>query len=113
MRASYVYFIRQGSDAPIKIGHSYDPVQRKDMLQVGNPDQLFLIDAIRCLNKECACRLEGILNDAYSEDNIRGEWFGGSININKYNYIIALSLELDNKDYGDFPDWLEGWDGKC
>ena len=64
----YLYFIRQGSDGPIKIGKSWNPGGRLRELQVGSPQELHLMLAVKVFDeREAHAEVE--------DDRIRGEWF--------------------------------------
>jgi len=63
-----IYFIQVGTDGPIKIGAAINPEERVASLQTGCPDELKLIfTSQKYTEKE--------LQDKFSFDRIRGEWF--------------------------------------
>ena len=67
----YVYFVQEGrTDSPVKIGYSTYPDGRMEILQRGNPNELFLIAAI-----PGGIALEQRLHRRFAEGRIRGEWF--------------------------------------
>jgi hypothetical protein len=69
-----VYFIRSGLDGPIKIGwsSSYDgALQRRDSMQVGNPELLYILAVQAVANQG----VEADLHKRFAESRIRGEWF--------------------------------------
>lgn len=68
---SFVYFIQDGRDGPVKIGYSSDPERRLAQLQTGNPRALELRHVIpgdRVLESDFHRRFEPA--------RIRNEWFG-------------------------------------
>lgn len=65
-----VYFIRFGSDGPIKIGYATDTVSRLHSLQTGSPVQLHLIGHVVGTIKD-----ERKLHARFAHLRIRGEWF--------------------------------------
>lgn len=65
-----IYFIQEGDEGPIKIGHAKHPIDRLISLQTGNPSEL----------KLRACfpgyvRDEIALHKEFEAYRIRGEWF--------------------------------------
>lgn len=66
----FVYFIRAGRTANVKIGYATDPYKRVDGMQTGNPHPLYLIGYI-----------PGDMNDEFEWHtrwramHVRGEWF--------------------------------------
>lgn len=73
-RAGLVYFIRSGSDGPIKIGSSTLRSVRGRIasLQIGNPEQLQLIAILIC---ERCMQMEQALHMHLAEHRLNGEWF--------------------------------------
>lgn len=67
---SCLYFIRQGSSGPIKIGRASSPHRRREELQGGNHEQLVLLAYFAG-----GARVERLAHEAFSELHIRGEWF--------------------------------------
>lgn len=65
-----VYFIRQGSDGPIKIGFTTDSHARIASMQTSNPIALTLL-----LEVPGDEELEQRLHEEFSHLRIRGEWF--------------------------------------
>ena len=65
-----LYFIQQGSNGPIKIGVSSDPIFRMRQLQTGNPYRLRLLGII-----EDPLAPEDEWHDAFRDDRLVGEWF--------------------------------------
>lgn len=68
-----VYFVRQGSAGPIKIGISEDAEKRVKELQVGNHEILNIL-ATAPGNQIT----ESFLHAVFAQDWIRGEWFSSS-----------------------------------
>jgi hypothetical protein len=71
-RASFVYFIQDGDDSPVKIGVAADPEQRRRELQTGNYRRL----AIRLVIPGDSA-LEAELHRRFKDWHVEGEWFGG------------------------------------
>ena len=68
---SWVYFIQEGTDGPIKIGHtSGDPRSRLAALQTGNPRPLQFLGAIPGTSQ-----LESEWHGRLAADRMQGEWF--------------------------------------
>ncbi len=67
-----VYFIfQQGDDKRCKIGKSVNPSNRKDQLQTGNPDELYVYKTLVGYSS-----LESTLHKKFKEKRIRNtEWF--------------------------------------
>jgi hypothetical protein len=70
--ASFVYFIQDGEEGPVKIGLSKSPEQRLPKLQTGNPRELFLRHVI-----PGDLKIERGLHTRFAQARIRREWFGG------------------------------------
>ena len=58
----------------VKIGHSVDPKNRRDNLQVGAPGEIVLWYSF-LVNKESAAKLEHELHRKFRWSKTRGEWF--------------------------------------
>ncbi len=68
---SSVYFIRAGTDGPIKIGYSARDInERLSQLQTGNPEELCLIGLVSGTED-----FEKRLHRRFRAHHIRGEWF--------------------------------------
>jgi hypothetical protein len=65
-----VYFMRCGSDGPVKIGFAANPVARMAECQTGNPAQLHLIRTIEGGRDE-----EAWFHREFKNHHMRGEWF--------------------------------------
>ena len=63
-----VYFIRQGTEGPIKIGKSRDPGSRLRQLQAASPQVLHLLASSEALSEE-------EIHRRFAEGAIRNEWF--------------------------------------
>ena len=83
----YVYFVQCGTDGPIKIGYTSDPAKRLSGLQVGSPEQLYMLGAVRARRE-----VEGALHQALSKYRIGGEWFEPSAAILIARAFIAADL---------------------
>lgn len=69
--AGVVYFVRHGSDGPIKIGKTReDPGRRVGCLQTGNPVPLVLLAVVPGYSET-----EAQLHERFAEHRIAGEWF--------------------------------------
>ena len=77
----YVYFIRAGSNGPIKIGVADNVESRMDTLQTGNHMELSIVAKIKCSGRKDAYRQEANLHKFFSYKRLRGEWFCGSIRL--------------------------------
>lgn len=91
---SFVYFIQQGDDGPVKIGVATDPQERLGALQIGNPDPLYLRQAV-----PGSFPLEYELHSRFGEWHVRGEWFGGgetSVAI----LAFAAGMEQHREEFG-------------
>lgn len=66
----YVYFMRQVSGGPIKIGHAVDPANRLRTAQPGNPDTLEILAVCRGTVKS-----ERFLHKYFAKHREQGEWF--------------------------------------
>lgn len=69
---SYVYFVQDGTDGPIKIGLADNPEQRLSSLQVGNPRPLTLLATFQTWEPR---KDEAQIHARFAEHRIRGEWF--------------------------------------
>lgn len=67
-----VYFVREGSHGPIKIGYASQVSRRVGQLQTGNATALELLG---WLVAESDTELERSLHETYSASRMRGEWF--------------------------------------
>lgn len=93
-----IYFIQQGCDGPIKIGYSNNNVyERLISLQIGNPNELKLIEEIPGTR-----RVEKKLHKRFSNERIRGEWF---------EYSERLKLFIEN-GCDDNPDLYKNHVGR-
>lgn len=69
---TYVYFIQATTLGLIKIGWTWDPLERLTRLQIGSPDDLKLLGVIRDASAE---RLESRLHMQFAHARRHGEWF--------------------------------------
>ena len=65
-----IYFIRQNSNGPVKIGVSVNPERRLLSMQTINPDPLHIMKVV---NGSYA--MEALLHEKFSDARINGEWF--------------------------------------
>jgi len=70
-----VYFVRAGTDGPIKIGATTDVGRRLRALQTSNPAELTVIAVIPPAGEECGFELEQRIHGMFTAERIRGEWF--------------------------------------
>lgn len=67
-----VYFIQEGKTGPIKIGWTTNcPHRRRDNLQIGNSENLYLLGVLPDADKS----LEARWHNCYSKYRKRSEWF--------------------------------------
>lgn len=108
-----IYFIQQGADGPIKIGHTTNPRTRIPTLQTGSPVRLRLLKTIPGGRSR-----ESQIHGQLSGYRLEGEWFSPApavwklVNtIDQYEYrdadgemvpVIAASLTSDISHRGDF-----------
>ena len=71
---TFVYFISAGA-TPIKIGMSYDPIERLATLQTAHYQKLNLLYTIECKERAQAFELESAFHRWYDDVHIRNEWF--------------------------------------
>jgi hypothetical protein len=67
-----VYFVREESNGPIKIGRASQVQRRVTQLQTGNSVQLQLLGWIM---SSCDAATERGLHESYNNFRLRGEWF--------------------------------------
>lgn len=97
---SYVYFVRAGSDGPVKIGHTVDVEKRISGLQTGCPQKLELLGVIEC---EHARSREAELHERFASLRIeRSEWFRWSPGI--ADVISAETKPYQSQDRIDISD---------
>jgi len=70
-RKQSVYIIADDVSKAFKIGRAWHPESRLRELQVGNPNQLRIVDVIKNGGK----RLERAMHRTYHKDRLLGEWF--------------------------------------
>lgn len=81
-----VYFIQQGCNGAIKIGHTSNTAQQRlEALQSANPEQLFILGTLAGTSQ-----YELELQEKFYIHNIRGEWF--------YPHTSLLRFISDNCD---------------
>lgn len=68
---SFIYFIQESGDGPVKIGFSRRPERRPHELQTGNPRELVLRHVVPGDRA-----MESQLHRRFEPARIRGEWFG-------------------------------------
>ena len=67
---TYIYFIQQGDDGPIKVGYSTSPEERLRALQTASPYSLRLLKVV-----EGGEALEKQIHTRFAENQLQGEWF--------------------------------------
>jgi hypothetical protein len=66
-----IYFMQEGADGPIKIGHVKRDVQlRRQSLQIGNPRLLICLATMRGTSLD-----EYAMHVRFKAAHLRGEWF--------------------------------------
>jgi hypothetical protein len=86
----YVYFIREGSDGPVKIGWTFaDPSMRLKTLQTGNSKPLVLLQYI-----PGTVKTERSIQRLFDDQWILGEWFSASPELLDYIRNIRDDDEL-------------------
>ena len=68
--SSFIYFVQEGADGPIKIGTTQNLKTRLSSLQTGSARKLRVLGTIRGGNA-----LEALLHQEFAEYQISGEWF--------------------------------------
>lgn len=76
---SWVYFIGERPEGPVKIGVSRNPQLRITGLQVGSHAELELLCTVRG-----DATIEAIMHSAFAPDHIRGEWFRRSATLKEF-----------------------------
>lgn len=73
----YVYFLMAPNDGwmYVKIGRSYDPVERLGELQVGCPFRITKAAKVQCLSVKQSQKVEKALHKQFCPENTNGEWF--------------------------------------
>ena len=74
-KESCVYFILDEKSEAIKIGKADDIGDRLPSLQTGNPNQLIVLNTIKCESVKHAFNLEQKFHNFFGHLHIRGEWF--------------------------------------
>lgn len=89
---SYIYFVQDGDDGPIKIGLAANVVRRLDQLVSATHRELVLRAVILG-----DARLERELHARFAADRIRGEWYHPSEAILEYVNSVPDTLRRDLK----------------
>ena len=78
-----IYFIQSGGNGAIKIGEAVNVEERLKQLQVGNPEQLFILKILKHKPKT----FETKLHKHFKNFHIKGEWYSNEIKelINEFN----------------------------
>lgn len=102
-RECYIYVISQGRDGPVKIGYAERPEARLRNLQVGNPNELRLVQTHLCSRRQVALEIESGLHDVLGNNRIQGEWFNLSAEdaggyVQGYVAMAELKAERDEAD---------------
>lgn len=95
----FIYFIQQGDDGPIKVGYTKKSVKtRLGLLQVGNPDELFVIKIIDGTVED-----EARIHSIFYESRIRGEWFTPTLELKRFlKYLDGVSDKGNKAEIIDF-----------
>jgi len=102
-----VYFIKDDVRDMVKIGHSFTPVQRMHVLQVGSAGQLRLIGIMAAPRA-----FEASLHQAFREGHVRGEWFYDREMISLFLQDVTDGAPLCRTAWEIVqrqPEWLQ-WD---
>lgn len=78
----FVYVMRQKGTVRYKIGRAVDLVKRRKQLQTGNPDEIELVCAVDV--GKAASRVEAMLQGAFRQCAVKGEWFSLSKEASKH-----------------------------
>lgn len=105
MRKRFVYFISvQGRpQGPIKIGSSFDVMQRFDNLRKAAPDDLQLLGFIEGSHKD-----EALIHRAFCSQHLHNEWFAHSDGLMSFVH-AALMQGFDAVKELLEPLAKEGW----
>lgn len=109
-RWTFVYFMQQGDDGPVKIGVTKDPRARHKTLQAATPHVLH-VRALIWRHPDT----EKLLHRIYAEHHLRGEWFHPApaiLEFAKFHYEWDL---IDEMIFGRDPypgvDWeADDWE---
>lgn len=104
-----IYFIKSESknanENIIKIGLTFNDIKsRKSNLQVGQHNELEILESIKCIQSK---KLETLLHKIYKKNNMRGEWFKFTDNelkdaVNNAKKIALEFNEGDNDSDGEY-----------
>jgi len=92
----YVYFIQAEITKRIKIGIAWNPIRRIKELQVGSPDNLSLLIALRTVNS--AVTTERHLHHQFQDCRLHGEWFEPVPEL--LSFIAEQKAKLDGLEEG-------------
>lgn len=98
-RASWVYFIRRGTNGGVKIGYAENPHSRMRGMQTANEDELFLLGAIKGGRE-----VEQELHRRFATGRKRGEWFHATPELLAFIEGVTRSQEQP-EDPGEADDW--------
>lgn len=99
VRASWVYFIRRGTNGGVKIGYAENPHSRMRGMQTANEDELFLLGAIKGGRE-----VEQELHRRFAAGRKRGEWFHATPELLAFIEGVTRSQEQP-EDPGEANDW--------
>lgn len=68
----WIYFLRGGSDGPIKVGYAQDPFFRAQDLSTGSPVELILLGAMMSERPRAE---EQEIHDRLASYRVKGEWY--------------------------------------
>lgn len=88
-----IYFIQQGEDGPVKIGHSVDPESRLQCLQIGSPHPLSLLLTLPGGRSE-----EKSLHSRFANCRLDGEWFSPAANLMEFISSPLSILNIEGED---------------
>lgn len=83
-----IYFVRQGSHGPIKIGYSAEPIRRVKELRTGSPAPLFILTTVPGERTD-----ELAIHRRLRRYRGEGEWFAHDTEV------FSVIAELENVEY--------------
>ena len=92
-RKKFLYFIRRGSDGPIKIGIAEDVEQRRRALSTGSAERLYVLLSIPQTNEIN----ERSIHEKFDHLRQSGEWFDPSTDLLEYIDELRKRAERDDE----------------